>query len=452
MWRRALSRVNVWLSPGLCFAAGAGLAAVCSLAAQAEIRLRFEPHGYAGVRNEEPQFQSVVQSFANWSGSGVRNWAIRLRWEMETFGRRDYSLDVDRAWVAFDVERHRLVFGRIHPFELSSRPDSKDGWSLSAVQQPRAFGLLLGSGFDESAPLPTPTRMGWVGAHFWSDSANSATLAWGASFSPIFLPDRGAEVTYSETEPASAARFGRRPPGTVNVDGVTYPLRYRLDSSQLLEDVLLNPQASIQARWRHRTRLPMMTWFHVERSPSPSPRPDTTGYLRVSETGIHAVAEVTPKFPYRWLGSLTHEFRSRIAGGQSALRAGVLAEVNDFGERTYGFELGARWKGLRAGYSHAWTGTGDQSGATGAQGRFLEHLLRAELQVPVRALTFSGGLISQLQQRGSIWLHGSIGWRVNRDFQLRVGGDLFGGDDGTYFSEWRTNDRVFGAISWRAGP
>ncbi len=412
------------------------LAGSCSALA-GDAKLYLEPHAYGGARGTEPRFQS-------WQGvhyeTGAANTddatsRLKLRWEAEAIGRKDSSLDIDRAWIRLTPN---ITLGRIHPWELVGNPEASRPWGMAAQSQPQNRGIALGT-LDRSQPFPEPVLMGWIGAHLHSHARAQETdrTRWAVSFSPLFVPSMGSEVTLSTEESVSTSRFGRRPPATLRVNNALLPLRYRIDTSRLLEDILLQPQMAVQLS----TPLLSQAWQNhigVTRAPQPDARPQADGFVQVGLEDVYAVAVVTPSFPQRWRGF----WRGDLAVSPSwTLFHSVAWTSSSPGE----IEVGARSGAWEA----SWLGRLAQS--TGDDPIYAENLGQISGSIALsESLTWLGGIKYHFQQQGT-WLRTQLLWKARRNFAVHVGGEAFGGGVNAYFGEWRTNDRVWIGVQWGMG-
>lgn len=380
--------------------------------------LRLDPHSYMGPSEGEPA-QQMVGLFQLHSKDPGRE--LRLHLEVETQGRRDISIDLDRAWIrtqlTMDVDGSAFTWGRVHPLDLSQHPDAQMPWSLLAQRFPQNRGLLLGYGYDPKSLSPNPIVMGWLGAHFWS---GKGAFSWGVSATPLFVPSLGSET----------ARFGRRSPGFIELNGVNYPLHFAIDQNRILEDVLLQPQLMAHSRWAVSNQYEI--WSNVSRNPSPNPAFREDGYLKVSDTAIQGYATVRPYFPQRLDASLTQRWRPTGLPAHAAL-------VHSFywsDDSTCGTEIGLQSDYLQTSILHEFS----QS-----SGRYPDRLLQIDGQLPIGGFTLSSGLKLHLGQ-GDTWIRAGTRYQISRNASVELGCDLFAGDSGTYFGEWRANDRAYVAL------
>jgi hypothetical protein len=402
-------------------------------ASETDSLTRFQPHEYLGDRGTEPRFQAVVTTNQKWSGT---DWLLQSHFEAETLGRHDLSLDLDRAWF----RTGDWTLGRIHPWELLGDPEAQRPWGYAAQSQPQNKGILLGPS-PERAVFPDPVLLGWVGAHWTLNERAASGLAFSASATPIFVPSLGSEVKLTDDADASATRFGRRPPGSVRVGSADLPLRYRIDTSRILQDVLFQPQLMIQARLSapaHGYR----AWLSLQRAPRPDAEPDASGYVNVATDPVTAVAEVRPRFPELWSLTTTHVW--------SGLGPDFFASAQASGGGAFGYEVGARLSALSVSFlDELRTGASSTGSAGFSDARYSDRLAQAELTLSAGQWQWYGGAKVHLTQDGA-WLRSGIGWLATRELRLDLGGDVFGGGDSAWFGEWRTNDRIFLNLTWRS--
>jgi hypothetical protein len=415
---------------------------------------RLEPVQYLGPRNDEPLFQTLALArFRSGDFANDDGWFLDGQVQAELLGTRQWLPDLNRA----GYRNGRMILGRVHPWEvLTGHPEADRPWGLAAQTQALNLGVELGYERTGEA-FREPILGGWLGIHLASSTDAEAPLAVSLSATPFFLPTLGGQVRFSETEPAQATRFGRTPPTRVELGGLSYPLFYRIDTSDLVEEVLLQPQLLIQGRYRTEPVSPdriarLTAWVWLLRAPSPDPVPDANGVLLVDETGVSAMAEVKPTFPQRWqLG-----FSQVLEMGTSDVRS-LLTVLTDLDAQDLGIEAGVEFHRTRASILHRFANPSVAEGAGFAAGnaaRFDQAMLQIETAVAGEdeSWIWSGGVKAQLGSSGSetqsVWLATALDWRLAPTWTLRLAADLFGGADGTFFGDWRTNDRISATASW----
>lgn len=410
-----------------------------------ESSLRVDPHAYGGPRGNEPRTQLVAGTVQSWRETKTRSpWEISLHLEGETAGRRDISFDLDRAWIftplAHDAD-WGVAWGRVHPWDIARHPEAQRPWGLLGRQSPQNQGVLLGYGLSPHSLEPSPILLGWLGAHFWSDIDNDDTFAWGVSVTPFFLPTMGPELTLSATDPATTGRFGRRPPGFVEVNGQTLPLRYELDRARIFEDIVLQPQLAAQARIRETKDLE--TWLWISRAPSPEPTFDTQEFLRVREDSVQAFAMVKPRFEQRWTSAVTQRW--------TFLDTQALVATAHVGTDKYGGgELGWQTPYTYFALAHELPLGTIEARAGEKEGRYLDWLAQADALAPLGNFTLHTGAKRHLKQT-DLWWRSGVRYALSREADLDLATDLFAGPDRSYFGEWRTNDRVSLVLRWEVG-
>ncbi len=395
--------------------------------------LRLDPHYYSGPRGSEGRQQFVIQAFKSWENAREKkdHWKISFHYEGEAAGRRNMALDLDQAWYQFNVSGSKITLGRIHPWYISSHPQTQYPWGYLAHHHSQNRGLALGYGYD-GTNTPSPTLSGWMGFHFFSQL--SEDLNWGISATPFFIPSMGSLSSVEDLN--QVGRFGRRPPGTVEINGSKFPIRYQLTKSQIFEDIVLQPQAMGQVHWKNHPHWP--GWWSISYTPTPNPAVDTDGYLSLESGGIEAVAIVTPKFPYRWKTDLHQRWS---LSKESYLMASLLWASNYI----WGYEMGigTNFYQISLLNEQAW-GPVDLN----YQGDYSEWLLQADVQLILSKLTWYGGIKQHLERWGQ-WIRSGVKFQLWRQASVDLSLDIFGGNEQSYYGEWRTNDRASAVFTWR---
>ena len=415
-----------------------------------------EPIAYFGPRDEEPLQQgiSLLQVRKERADEGFfANGHVQL----ELRGDQNVNADLDRIGYLSREKWGWVTLGRIHPWELTSIPTHADGmsrpsaaynpWSLNGQTQAQNLGLELGFFAPEQA-FRQPVLAGWLGIHIDLPENADFPVSISASASPFFIPTIGGQVRFSSTESTKTGRFGRTPPASVLVGGATLPLFYRVNTDRLFDDILLQPQFMVQAKYHSRTEgaARWSSHFWIERAPQPDPTASATGTIRVSESSVSAIAEITPAFPQRWTLGMTEVVRIDESDLEFfvSVNGAIGTESNSLPP---GAELGGRWGRISASLLHRLSSTesGSQTDITSNPDSAYE---RALLQIqatakPLETLTAALGTQLQLTSTDSVRISGQITYQVPASpWSLQLSGDLFGGSNGTWFGEWRTNDRL----------
>jgi len=412
-------------------------AATFAVASPYQGHLGLDSHFYSGPREAEPTSQLIPQAVLDVSEPGRE---VRLHFEMETRGQRDLSLDLDRAWIEFPVfGSDALALGRQHPWDHSEFSEKDRPWGILGHTQPQNLGINLGYGLNSDSREAQPILLGWLGANYWSDRADKSWFAFGASFTPLFVPTLGSSVSLG-FDRTTTTRFGRRPPGYVAIDDTVVPLRFEVDRSRVWEDVLLHPQILLQARLRPTPEL--STWIGYLRAPDPDPKIDSTEYLNVAGDTIVAQAAIRPRFPQRQLVFVAQEWQL------SAVKVFGTAFATD--DSKAGGELGLKFPFLSLSLGHEVTWKDLDPDFAYRPPLYGAWLAQTELRVPFGDFWTYFGWKHHLHL-GDRWLQAGIGWGVTSHLTLDLRGDIFAGSDQSYFGEWRTNDRVGLLMRWELG-
>ncbi|MBL7714940.1 MAG: hypothetical protein JNL01_05690 [Bdellovibrionales bacterium] len=452
--RKSPTLISAWIALAACAISRPGFAAPAfedsESGAKSEIQFRLEPHLYSGSRGTEPKFQTVAQTSLRFRSTTQdrtqSQWTLQLHAESELDGRRDRSFDLDRAWYSWATGSMELTLGRIHPWDISGNLEANRPWGYAQQLQPQNRGILLGQGFlgSNDEVFPQPVLLGWLGVHTWSSPSRKGRFQWGLSATPFFIPNLGSEVSFSTTEDASAGRFGRRPPGTIDVGGGNLlPLRYRLDDSRIFQDVILNPQLGLNMRAEITSEL--TGHYSFQYSPSAEADPTTSGFVSVSGSGVNAIAEVTPRFPKSLIGTLTHVWKpSRLLGNTKFF---LTVAGNTLGR--VGFETGMSFKSVTITYLTERPQPSSGGSASSAGGSYTNQMVQMDvaLNLTPRWGLFGGFKVDPVEHDS--WVRLVSKHPISARAQLDFGAEAFAGSEGTYFSEWRTNDRIYVAFTWR---
>lgn len=424
--------------------------ASAALAVDSQTTLLFEPHHYQGERGTEVSTQAIglIKTRLGSSPSIATPWNIDFHFEGETLGRRDVSLDLDRAWIDLPLEEtktsSKFTLGRIHPWDLSQHPDGHNPWGYTANGFAQNRGILLGYGYGSNLSQPDPILLGWLGPHYWSDKSNTEMVQYGFSVTPFFIPSMGSDITLSPKDPTRVGRFGRRPPGTVEVDGKKYPVHFEIDKSRVWQDVIFNPQAMAQVQFNSSESKPSsQTWVSVFRAPNPEPTFTSQDFLIITPNSVEAYAKVSPKYEERLGASVTERWNLYTL----PMRTAFLATLAIYDDKHWGYELATELEYLRLSLldERAYAATSNKFQTNGSP--YSDLLGQADLSVPISIVTLYGGIKRHLRQ-DDMWVRSGVRLQLMKKLSLDTGMDLFGGSDLSYFGEWRTNDRIYSTLAW----
>jgi hypothetical protein len=414
---------------------------VSAFGSQTTSSLRLEPHRYFGKRGNEPAQQLIIQGKLDWFDAQTDYpWRLTLHGDFETLGRKDNSVDIDRAWIEVPLSGPTLFVGRIHPYDISRSFEATRPWGLLAQSQAQNRSILLGSPFSDG-PYPSPILQGWIGAHVWSDATHLKTFQYGFSATPVFIPSMGSSVNFDAPIASRVGRFGRQPPGYVELHGRRFPVNYKLDTSEVVSEIL-QPQLmgqtyvhgnSEKAHWE--------SWMAVSRAPSIDPELDTKGQLDLRGERIEAIAQVKPHFLQKWSASMSNRVSARANKDYS-----LFSTVQWTQGGAIGAEVGANAPYIGVSYLNRFSTRASLFDSAS----YTDHLVQFEGRVPISNLTAYGGAKYHIFNQGS-WIRAGVRTQVNSALGLDMGMDLFTGRNGSYFSEWRTNDRLYVGLNWKLG-
>ena len=448
-----------------------GLTPLLAQTAQAGwgMKLTLEPTLYAGSRSEEPmgQAMTLLQITRDRRETGF---FLSTHLQFEAIGKNGINFDLDRLGYLSRESWGTVTVGRVHPWELEELPVQENGlpnpsqklgpWSLHGQTQSQNLGLELGFPMqtNEIGAFRSPFLAGWVGVHIHVPESATIPISFSASASPLFIPTIGGQVRFSEDESTQTGRFGRTPPEKIEVSGTDLPLYYRLNTDHIWDDILLQPQFMIQAS-HHSTSSAIegafrsARWsshFWISRAPQPDPAAKASGTIRVSGDEITALAEITPSFPQRW----TFGFTESLVLPESALsfhfdmNAAIGTENNSL---PLGAEVGANGQtfGIQwaASLLHRLPKSSQpsSSGVTSNPDASLDRTL-AQVEVrshPSEPWVAAIGAKTQLSHPYSTWISSTVTYLpLASHWKWQLCAELFGGSSGTYFGEWRTNDRL----------
>lgn len=243
-----------------------------------------------------------VQQFANTTGVGARvDFTSRLKSAdslpydskipkrelnlytfSETDGERDYSFDLDTTVL-------RLTTGDSGHFWIGRTLPFNEGFETLKFSTTDA----IGANWTQNQSNPFQPRLaGWLGTGFHFQHLESGIFGT-LSFSPFFLPNFGPAVQYSETSPATGPRYSNLPPMTIELNGHSLPLRYRIETGDI-KNIVLQPQYFLAlGNDSDYHRFTLMHWS----APCPTPHTSTSGILKVNAEDANVLVTAVPDFP-----------------------------------------------------------------------------------------------------------------------------------------------------------
>ncbi len=341
-------------------------------------------------------------------------WRVGVIAEAELTGEKALLWDVQDTFIGFNPGRGMPGFflGRLHPFSVSGLDPAP--WGLIAQSQTLNTGLQYGYGFGPTSVASAPLLSGWVGFHMWNETG---PLAYGASFSPVYIPPLGSA-------------FQTQVPRQALIEGQLVALKTSVQFD-VWKDVLLLPQSSLYARmdWTPRHR----SWLWLSRSPNPSPDITASGYLQLGDNDSSVVATISPRFRPAWQGGLSHCWR---LGSKNAakLRATILYQ-----DRYWGTELALEYSY----FSIALAGQNSDQGNS-----FSNRLIRSEARIPLSEVLSIWSSVKTHLGQSDLWLAAGADFQLSRETSLTVASDIFSGPENSYFGVNRSRDRVFMVLKW----
>lgn len=366
------------------------------------------------------------------AGTSSGRWFLNPFAEVQAGGKFRYSIDLPQAWweVSPADSQSSIVLGRVHPLQLLKSSEADRGWGLMVQTQAVSGGLNLGPRMGLA--FSEPALVGWLGAH-WMNS-RSGSFRFGVSASPVFIPSMGAGVDFDSSGVATSSRFARSVPAYADLGGGTLvPIRYRIDMSSVLTDVVLQPQ--LAAFFSADVTENLHTAWILQRAPTPEPDLATSGYLQATPTDVYAVAQVKPGFPER----LSLLGMADVSTGRGLWSPVFFVNARAREDRLLDGEIGVRTQFASLSYTDRLMAP--IGGALIEGPVLLSRWLQLDAAWPLAPRwTVYGGMKRHLSQR-DLWLAAGVRTEV-AGFRATLGMDVFAGDDSSWYGEWRANDRV----------
>ncbi len=140
-----------------------------------------------------------------------------------------------------------------------------------------------------------PRVSGWIGAGMHSQ-IGTGPFHYTVAYSPIFLPSFGPSLSISESHATTGSRFATLPPSYVDLNGKLFPLRYKINISDLRE-ILFQEQVYFSIEHRN-----FFGNFNISfwSAPSPDPSLDLNPKIQPGNdlnTEPNILIEAKPSFP-----------------------------------------------------------------------------------------------------------------------------------------------------------
>lgn len=350
----------------------------------------------------------------------------------------DFDSTVSRWSVSPGESQGHVWIGRVHPLT--------EGFEANAFNAVRATSAIGANWVQNQSNALAPRVSGWLGLGGHMKLGQTGLFVT-AAYSPVFLPNFGPRLELSETDPAEGSRFASLPPATISLTqgGPRFPLRYRVETGDLLK-IVLQPQALLAAGYENDSyRLTLMAWS----APSPTPDVSTVGKVKVDSSDANVLVTATPSFARQnflgaqWLGrgilfkpafDLVYERSGRLAASVrvSPLRFLEAGYVTTLSEEKIAESSSEPSVSTPAPYSKdlLWA-----EAAASAFGGKLAPSLRLEQH-----------LTKKLQGR---WLKPQIGFKPDANWMLFANASVLTGPDQSYFGNWKSLDSVSMGASYQ---
>jgi hypothetical protein len=320
-----------------------------------------------------------------------------------------------------------------------------------------------------------PETVGLTGAYLEIERPLIKIVAWG---SPIFVPERGAQVTTDGGLFESGSRWFVPPPRTVRLFGVDTPVNYTL-AMPAVSDLVAHPGASVMARVGQDEGV----WGSVGFAYKPINQlllaDEGSERLASTPDGIYIPAIIHPRVEYHaltsieagyeseraraWVSALSeHPFRDETPAAWNteeitpAFALSATADVRLAGSRSRETRGELSWLG-------EWGGNAGDRGPDAPGGEASQFEARYPYQTAVSAGVRTSAierwegatrLIYDIGHRGTIWST-EVAYRPWRRWALAAGVDLTtsfsGADDPTgadLIARFNANDRVHAGVSY----
>lgn len=287
-----------------------------------------------------------------------------------------------------------------------------------------------------------PYVSGWIGLGAQKQFFNQLTFM--AAYSPLFVPTFSPGLGINKRGELNPARFARTPPTTVETGGVILPIRYQIQMDQLSE-LLLQHQVFLGTVYEPAS-------FRFEAfaysAPKVAPLTSTDAGLSVDDDTVNAKVKVKPLFPREhWVGfsAQAKEFSAqpRLEFKQS-LTHGNTNFISLWGnfsiQKNQNIELGVLSRFNQSPFDYP--DVSDLFLMIKAPLQIYKNILYTHtLQTTLRATKKS---FYWLQQLDYIFMKSSTLGQLGLLAELGI----LGGEDNSYFGEWRAHDFISLGVKW----
>ncbi|MBC7397074.1 MAG: hypothetical protein H7333_06490 [Bdellovibrionales bacterium] len=358
---------------------------------------------------------------------------VNLYYESGLKGIFSFDPDPLRYTLYTDGSKKTLLwFGREHPLNLTR------GFTVEPYS---ALGSIWTQNQTESLD---PRVSGWLSLGLVQEIATEWKLT--AAYSPLFLPNFGPSLGFTERGELNPSRFARLPPSNAVTGGVNLPIRYQLQLGQLSE-LLLRHQGFLGMSQNSKS-------FHFDvyafTAPKPDPVATTDATLAVNASEVNAKVYINPQFPREYWSGMRAQFKSLPFEPALELVQNLL-EWKEHTASAIAYLDTPEWSSFvikRAPRS-----------AFGVLSHFQAELSAPALsdflifiQVPFalsESLTLHTFLEATLfSMRESIYWLNELEYQVQSGFSLTLAMRLLSGKAHSYFGDWRNEDSLSAGMRW----
>lgn len=377
---------------------------------------------YFGARSTNPNIQWIPSLTLSHESD---EFEFRSRMEVEIFGFRDNSIDIDLLrWSPWG---EIFSVGRLSAEGEFAQPISRS--SALYVAWPKSWGISYGRETSRDPHWVEPWLTGWVGV------SSMIRLPFGfglsAMLSPIFVP--GIGVYQSSEDPEDYARFAVRNPNRVKIGDALLPLSIHVRTDRLWQDVVGKPQAqaTLGGKWKLNEFISADWISLVRRAPLDKPSLTTEGVLDVSTNETHVFAEVSPRFHHE----TEFQMRQSIFGDSWRVIYAFQWQTSREWTHEWATAVLLPYVGvLRFALAHNWSVESSDAA---------HQLAQVEYVTPEwEGLSLGGAWRAHVKARDH-WERLSVNWQVTHSTSLLAAFEMFSGPDaGSGYSEFRSNDRL----------
>lgn len=349
-----------------------------------------------------PQFKAQVRGF------------------FESGDRGSYSFDIDPIaghWSRdFDPIGPATVdawLGRDQPIPLHRREAVGANWAQ-----------------NQSSPLHARTQ-GWIGGGVSYHHFETGLFA-RTAYSPVFLPNFGPGLGFSQHDPQKLSHFAQHPTTLIQQGEVLTPVHYEL--SQLnLPQTLIRPQAFFQVGSQSETlEASLLFWT----APRPTPSVDFSRDIQSNNSNGTPLASAVPLFERENFFATIWDFKTVIAQP----RVQIVHETRS-SEWTTSFEITPS-SFLSAGFLHRFS---QKTAPLVSRKEYADRLVWVDLHSRLGLNKWNFGLLVEgnlSPKKTGSFIEPRISYRANSSVSVFTTAQFLQGKTDSYFGNWDALDRV----------